>query len=65
MKHLFFLMFLALAVSGCDQDNSKAKADCMIEASKAPTKEGVQLGMAACVFDDNYRGRLTTTMLAG
>ena len=53
MKHLFFLRFLALAVSGCDQDNSKAKADCMIEASKAPTKEGVQLGMAACAMKYN------------
>lgn len=46
-------MFLALAVSACDQDNSKAKADCMIEASKAPTKEGVQLGMAACAMKYN------------
>jgi hypothetical protein len=48
MKHLFFLMFLTLAISGCDQDNSKAKADCLIEASKAPTKEGVYSGIYAC-----------------
>ena len=48
MKYLFFLMLFTLAISGCEQDNSRAKADCMIEASKAPTKEGVYAGMFAC-----------------
>jgi hypothetical protein len=48
MKYLFFLMLCTLAISGCEQNNSKAKADCVIEASKAPTKEGVEWGVAAC-----------------
>lgn len=46
-------MLITLAISGCEQDNSKAKADCMIEASKAPTKEGVQYGVAACAMKYN------------
>ena len=53
MKYLFFLMLFTLAISGCEKDNSKAKADCMIEASKAPTKEGVYAGMAACSMKYN------------
>ena len=48
MKYLFFLMLFTLAISGCEQNNSKAKADCVIEASKAPTKEGVEWGVVAC-----------------
>ena len=46
-------MLFTIAISGCEQDNSKARADCMIEASKAPTKEGVQYGVAACAMKYN------------
>ena len=53
MKSLFFLIFLALVLSGCEKDNSKAKADCVTEASKAPTKEGVEWGVAACAMKYN------------
>ena len=53
MKYMFFLILFTLIISGCGQDNSKAKADCMIEASKAPTKEGVEWGVAACALKYN------------
>lgn len=53
MRYLFFLILFTLAISGCDQDNFKAKADCLTEASKAPTKEGVEWGVVACKMKYN------------
>ena len=48
MKYLFFLILFTLAISGCEQYNKRAEQDCIIEASKAQTREGVVFGIQAC-----------------